>query len=90
MIKPNSESDVTAISKGSTVLIIDRSDQKEAEQYTVFTKSQIIQYITIASLTSMISPLTASIYLPAINQIESVKYHAAVKKLKIITIVFFH
>lgn len=43
-----------------------------SEPYTIFTKPQIFRILTIASLTSMISPLTASIYLPALNQIELV------------------
>lgn len=43
------------------------------EPYTLFPKPQIIVILLIASLTSMISPLTASIYLPALNQIEIVR-----------------
>lgn len=44
----------------------------EKEPYTIFTTGQMIRFLTICAGTSMISPLTASIYLPALNQIEAV------------------
>ncbi|KAI8977257.1 major facilitator superfamily domain-containing protein [Mycotypha africana] len=41
------------------------------EPYSIFTTPQLIRMLTICSLTAMISPLTASIYLPAVLQIEN-------------------
>lgn len=51
-------------------------DHKESitneEPYTVFTTFQQIRFLTICALTGMISPLTASIYMPALIQIQEV------------------
>ncbi|KAI9476209.1 MAG: major facilitator superfamily domain-containing protein [Benjaminiella poitrasii] len=41
------------------------------EPYTVFTTAQLIRFLTICALTGMISPLTASIYMPALNQVQN-------------------
>jgi hypothetical protein len=49
-----------------------RFDQQE-EPYTVFTKGALLRILVITSLTGMLSPLTANIYLPALNQIQDVK-----------------
>jgi MFS family permease len=40
------------------------------EPYTVFSTQQQIILVIITAFTAMISPLTANIYLPALNQIE--------------------
>lgn len=45
---------------------------KDEEPYTIFSTFQQIRFLTICALTSMISPLTASIYVPALNQIQEV------------------
>lgn len=66
-----SPSTITTSSTGNDEITI-IEQRKLSEPYTIFTKPQIFRILTIASLTSMISPLTASIYLPALNQIESV------------------
>lgn len=42
------------------------------EPYTVFKKSQLVFFLSICAVTGMISPLTASVYLPALNAIEEV------------------
>ncbi|GAA5814050.1 hypothetical protein MFLAVUS_007540 [Mucor flavus] len=65
-----SPSTITTSSTGNDEITI-IEQRKLSEPYTIFTKPQIFRILTIASLTSMISPLTASIYLPALNQIES-------------------
>ncbi|KAI7900288.1 major facilitator superfamily domain-containing protein [Cokeromyces recurvatus] len=45
-------------------------DVLKEEPYTVFTPSQLIRFLMICALTGMISPLTASIYMPALNQVQ--------------------
>lgn len=45
---------------------------KKEEPYTIFSKSRLIQFLIITSLTGMLSPLTGSIYFPSVNQIEAV------------------
>jgi hypothetical protein len=42
------------------------------EPYTIFKTSELIIFLTICALTGMISPLTASIYMPALNAIQEV------------------
>lgn len=74
MMKYNNDSNITFFDDSGITSFDDTEQKVIPEPYTIFSKSQIIQYLTIASLTSMISPLTASIYLPAINQIESVSF----------------
>jgi hypothetical protein len=49
-----------------------RQSIEEEEPYTVFSKSRLIHFLIILSLTGMLSPLTGNIYLPSLNQIEAV------------------
>jgi hypothetical protein len=42
------------------------------EPYTVLSKGVLLRILVITSLTGMLSPLTANIYLPALNQIQNV------------------
>ncbi|KAI9254057.1 major facilitator superfamily domain-containing protein [Sporodiniella umbellata] len=43
---------------------------KESLPYSVFSRSQQITLVVITAFTAMLSPLTANIYLPALNRIE--------------------
>jgi hypothetical protein len=45
---------------------------KKDEPYTIFSTYQQIRFLSICALTGMISPLTASIYVPALVQIQEV------------------
>lgn len=65
------ESSVVQLEEGKPSLSSTGSD-RASEPYTVFTTFQQIRFLTICALTGMISPLTASIYVPALNQIEKV------------------
>jgi hypothetical protein len=60
----------------SSISIHEQEQQQEQDPekqpYTIFTTGQLIRFLTICAGTGMISPLTASIYLPALNQIEAV------------------
>ncbi|KAI8877166.1 MFS general substrate transporter [Backusella circina FSU 941] len=47
----------------------DQSTEDE-EPFTVFSKGALLRILVITSLTGMLSPLTANIYLPALNQIQ--------------------
>lgn len=47
-------------------------DNEEKEPYTAFSISQQILFLTITAFTAMMSPLTANIYLPSLNQIQRV------------------
>lgn len=66
----------STLDRRSSILTHGQEQQQEQDQekepYTVFTTGQMIRFLTICAGTSMISPLTASIYLPALNQIEAV------------------
>ncbi|KAG2194960.1 hypothetical protein INT46_004414 [Mucor plumbeus] len=59
----------------SSISIHEQEQQQEQDPekqpYTIFTTGQLIRFLTICAGTGMISPLTASIYLPALNQIEA-------------------
>jgi hypothetical protein len=46
--------------------------ERKKELFTIFTTRKLIFFLAIVSLTGMISPLIASIYLPAVNSIEFV------------------
>jgi hypothetical protein len=50
------------------------------EPYTIFTTYQLARIVAITAFTATISPLSSSIYLPALNQIEkaslSLKFHS--------------
>ncbi|KAI8330551.1 major facilitator superfamily domain-containing protein [Blakeslea trispora] len=48
----------------------DMQQTKEKEPYTIFTMSQQVRILSITAFTAMISPLTASIYLPSLLQIQ--------------------
>ncbi|GAA5799834.1 hypothetical protein HPULCUR_005253 [Helicostylum pulchrum] len=64
----SSKEDVSS-SKPESVTVIETVDQEEP--YTVFSKNMLIRLLAITSFTGMISPLTGSIYFPAINKIEA-------------------
>lgn len=53
------------------------------EPYTIFSTQQQIILVIITAFTAMISPLTANIYLPALNQIEEVQNRIFKKKSEI-------
>lgn len=58
-------------SKLESVTVTDTVVDQE-EPYTVFSKNTLIRLLAITSFTGMISPLTGSIYFPAVNKIEAV------------------
>lgn len=66
----------STLNRRSSILTHEQEQQQEQdlekEPYTIFTTGQMIRFLTICAGTGMISPLTASIYLPALNQIEAV------------------
>lgn len=50
------------------------TDNEEKEPYTAFSIPQQILFLTITAFTAMMSPLTANIYLPSLNQIQRVNF----------------
>ncbi|GAN01601.1 MFS general substrate transporter [Mucor ambiguus] len=49
----------------------DGLEKEKEEPYSIWTTGQLVRFLSICAGTGMISPLTASIYLPALNQIQS-------------------
>lgn len=47
-------------------------ESMEKEPYTAFSMPQQILFLAITAFTAMMSPLTANIYLPSLNQIQRV------------------
>lgn len=54
---------------------LEKEKQKE-EPYSIWTTGQLVRFLSICAGTGMISPLTASIYLPALNQIQRVSVYS--------------
>lgn len=77
-IEDRSESDITVPSEEAVQIRPDHesipinSKVDQQEPYTIFSKSLLIRLLIITSFTGMISPLTGSVYFPAVNQIQEV------------------
>lgn len=54
----------------------EKEDPKKEEPYSIWTTGQLVRFLSICAGTGMISPLTASIYLPALNQIQIVSVYS--------------
>lgn len=68
------DEDVTRHSFQSTPSTESTCDEEsmEKEPYTAFSMPQQILFLAITAFTAMMSPLTANIYLPSLNQIQRV------------------